>query len=305
MACRTPSVKRVADKTTDAKLQLDKLEKMINDQYEVNLADFDAKIKNSLVAANINDAEQISENHAIKTEYSSEFSIDAIAGVVTSSLKALNAATNPDDPRAYASPEAIDAYVDVVNKVAEAAKSSAKSAASLSYSMNRLGPGLFSFIYARSASLTEKETFGTETVCTTALYYRYVRSEHSLQNDAKFEAAKMLMDAAVKAIAGWIRMQASILEDFSNSQMTEDEYITKDDFYQKRIEFERAKMEHPEGIAAKSRLRISSPAQHGSKETEALVGNLLLKLASKKDSKYNKIIAKQEARLSQGHYLHN
>lgn len=301
MACRTASVKRVADKTVDAKKQLDKLENMIKSQEKVNKATFYEKMNQSLAEANITDAELTGYSSGVKTEYSSEFNIDAIAGVVTSSLKALNAATDPDDPKAYMSEKAIDAYVDVVNKVAEAAKSSSKSAASLSYSMNRLGPGIFSFIYSTSITMTDNETFGTEAVSTTALYYVYVRSNQSLMNDAKFEATKMLMDATLKAISQWIKMQGAILDDLSNDKLTFDAYEKKDNFYLKRIELEKAKMEHSKAVTRGTFLDESS-IEHGSKETQELVRNALSRLTSKKGNPYNKVVAKHEALLSAGHY---
>ncbi len=297
MACRTASVKRVADKTTDAKKQLDKLEKMITDQEAANKEIFYGKMNASLAEANIADGELSGYSSGVKTEYSSEFNIDAIAGVVTSSLQALNAATAADDPKAYTSPEAIDAYVDVVNKVAEAAKSSSKSAASLSYSMNRLGPGIFSFIYSTSITITENETFGTEAVSTTALYYVYVRSNHSLMNDAKFEATKMLMNAAIKSIGIWIKMQAAILDDLSNDKITFAAYEIKDKLYQDRIEFEQAKMDHSETAVAKSSLRANLDL----KETEELVNKVISKLASK-GGKFKEIADKSQERLSKGHF---
>lgn len=68
------------------------------------------------------------------------------------------------------SPEAIDAYTDVVNAVAEAAKSSSTAAASLAFSMNRLAPGTIAFLFASSINIQDDETFGKEAVTTTAIY---------------------------------------------------------------------------------------------------------------------------------------
>ena len=48
------------------------------------------------------------------------------------------------------------------NTVAEAAKSSSTSAASLSFSMNRLSTGMYAFLYACSVNIKDEDTFGSE-----------------------------------------------------------------------------------------------------------------------------------------------
>jgi hypothetical protein len=300
MACRTASVKRGAGNVVKAIAALEELEKVMDGKDSVYKTDFSARIDDSLKAANIHDAELMAENSAIKTEYSSEFNIDAIAKVITTSLTAVNAAIpKPTDPKAFQSSEAIEAYADVVNSIAEAAKSSSQAAASLSYSMNRLGPGIFAFVMARSETITDQETFGTESVSSTAIYYRYVRSNQSLQNDAKFEATKMLMAHVLAQIDKWIKMQAALLDDLGNDKVTMELYETKDEKYDEFIAKQRAKMEHTEGVEIMESLAAAKP--FGSSGIEELVGNVVKTLSSKGDA-YKEIVGRAEARLSSGHF---
>jgi hypothetical protein len=299
MACRTPNVQRGAGNVVKATEALDRLEQTMNAKDADYNADFEARIDDALKAANIHDAEPLEGNFAIKTEYSSDFNVDAIAKVITDSLTAVNAAMAPGDPKAFQSPEAIEAYSDVVNSIAEAAKSSSQAAASLSFSMNRLGPGIFAFVMARSTTITDKETFGTESVSSTAIYYRYVRSKQSLKNDAEFIATIMLMNHVLAQIDKWIKLQAALLDDFSNDKITMDVYEIKDAKFDEFIAAQRAKIEHTEGVEIMESLAASKP--FGSRGTEELVGNVVTRLSSRGDA-YKVIVDRAEARLSSGHF---
>ena len=81
------------------------------------------------------------------------------AAVVISALKVAMLATDPTVLNAATSPAAIAAYTDVVNTVAEAAKSSSTSSASMSFSMNRLSPGMYAFLYASSVNIKDEDTY--------------------------------------------------------------------------------------------------------------------------------------------------
>ena len=94
MACRTPSVERVADKMSKAKEQIDKLEAMVVAQEEAIRAKFYGQIDTHLASARLTDAREVAYQVNIKTESTSEFSLDKIAGVVTSALKAAKVATD-------------------------------------------------------------------------------------------------------------------------------------------------------------------------------------------------------------------
>ncbi|VCC54069.1 Uncharacterised protein [Burkholderia pseudomallei] len=189
MACNSPSVQSVADKTLKAKEQIERLQSSLADTSKEACATFFRSIDDHFKSAYITDAREIGFNSAIKVEYTSEFSLDKIASVVTSSLQAISKATDPAVKNPAMSPDAISAYTDVVNKVAEAAKSSSTATASLSFSMNRLSPGLIAFLYATSTNIKDEETFGSEAVTATAIFYRFMQSIDDVKNQSAFGAA--------------------------------------------------------------------------------------------------------------------
>jgi hypothetical protein len=220
MACTSGSVQSVADKTVAAKLQIDKLQAMLKVQEGVNKAAFFDAIASHLTDANVTDAREINYNSDIKTEYTSEFSIDKITAVVTTVLKAFVAAQDKTAVVPAMSPAAVDAYVDVVNAVAEAAKSSSSSSASLSFSMNRLVPGMFGFLYATSFNIKDADMFGTEAVTTTAIYYRVMQSIDDVKNEAAF--GESVIDA--RSLINMKTLQAALVDDLASDKINIDEW---------------------------------------------------------------------------------
>lgn len=242
MACRTPSVERVVDKTAKAKEQIDKLEAMIKSQEAANKLNFFNQIDAHLASSNLTDARQIDYNSYIKTEYTSEFSLDKIVEVVTSSLNAAKTLTNPAITNPAMSPAAIDAYVDVVNTIAEAAKSSSTAAASVSFSMNRISPGMFAFLFASSMNIQDNETFGMEAVTTTAIYYRLVQSIQDLKLQGEFDAAKIEIELNLQSFRKFKTLQVALIDQLGNNQIDIGTYEKLDAFYSKKVEELRSKM---------------------------------------------------------------
>src|SRR5690606_28304324 len=117
------------------------------------------------------------------------FSLDKIAKVVNQSLRTISTVKNAKVPDPAFSEDAIQSYTDMVNTVAEAAKSSSSAASSLTFSMNRLSPGLFAFLSAMSVSLKEEETFGKESVTSTVIFYKVIESIDDLKSETEFSEA--------------------------------------------------------------------------------------------------------------------
>lgn len=290
MACRTPSVERVADKTVKGKEQIDKLQSMIETQEANNKNKFYASIEEHLSSAKITDAREISYNSAIKTEYTSDFSLDKIVGVVTSSLNAIVKVTDPTVVKPALSKDSIDAYVDVVNKVAEAAKSSSTASASLSFSMNRLSPGLYAFLYASSISIQDDETFGSEAVTTTAIYYRFMQSIQDVQMQANFDAA--LIDK--KSYLDMKTLQAALIDELAADKIDLETYEKKDETYTKLIAKIKARLD---ANVFKSEVKLAVRAKAtGSSENQNLVRSAIAILRSKGDQ-YQSIIKLSQERL--------
>lgn len=305
MACRTASVERVADKTVKAKEQIDKLQSMIESQESANKARFYKQIDEHLASAKLTDAREISYTSNIKTEYTSEFSLDKIAGVVTMALKAAKAATNPAYPQAPTSPEAIDAYADVVNSIAEAAKSSSSSAASMAFSMNRLAPGTIAFLYASSINIQDDETFGSEAVTTTAIYYRLMESPRDVELSAALDATRIRVAADLETYKKFIVLQAALVDSLAAGKITFEAYLVLDDKYAKKAaELEkRVKDGTPPAKLAKGVTpEIISIEDAGlSADYKSLVLSAVEKLSGMGDI-YNSVVQRNRSRIESGYY---
>jgi len=198
MACRTPSVNRVAKNMNETlKGKLAALEKTLKDKDDTLKTEFFKKIDEALADAKITDARQIGYNSAIKTEMTSEFNLDEIGKVINSALDtAIAVLGQPESKDAVAAgvtsplltPKALESYKGLVTSVIAAARSSSQGAGSISFSMNRLSVGVYGFLYASSVNLTDKETFGDESITVTTIYYRIMQSIEDVQMQGAFEA---------------------------------------------------------------------------------------------------------------------
>lgn len=224
MTCRTASVERVADKTVKAKEQIDKLLATLKNDEATTKQDFFSQIDEHLKSGNIGDGRQILFNSDIKVEYTSEFSLDKIASVITKALDAVAAAKDPAVASPAMSKEALAAYADLVNSVAEAAKTSSTASGSLAFSMTRVSPGLFSFLRASSVNIKDDETFGTEAVTATTVFYRFMQSIDDIKNEAKFIGALISYDTLLRLK----RVQAALVDQLASGEITVDVWMAKD-----------------------------------------------------------------------------
>lgn len=306
MTCTSGSVQTAADKTVAAKQQIDKLLDMLKQDDTKNKQYLLDTINVHLTDAKIKDARELSFNSDIKTEYTSEFSLDKIAAVVTSALKAVAAAQDPTSPSPGMSPQAISAYTDVVNTVAEAAKSSSTSAASLAFSMTRLSPGLFSFLYATSVNIKDVDTFGTEAVTSTAIYYRFMQSIDDVKNQSAFGNA--IIDA--QNLKRMKELQAGLTEDLANGKIDIDEWTKKDAAYdvavqkiQQRLKDANFGLDKP--LVLLRAHGFGAPMEHsfstGSLVTQQVVREAIQKM-SVMGGEYKKVIESAKNRLDSNYY---
>ena len=306
MTCTSGSVKTVADKTIAAKNQIDKLQAMLQEQETANKDKFYSEINSHLADAKITDAKELSYNSDIKTEYTSEFSLDKIAAVVTSALKAAVAATDPTVPNAATSPDAIAAYTDVVNTVAEAAKSSSTSSASLSFSMNRLSPGMYAFLYASSVNIKDEDTFGSEAVTSTAIYYRMMQSIDDVKNEAKF--GESIIDA--KNLLHMKTLQAGLTDRLASGEIDIDDWTKMDAKCSAAIKTIRKRLddahfETAQPLVLTAAHGFGAPVSHsfanGSAANQEVVRSAIQRLSAKGEA-YKVVIETSEARLASVYY---
>lgn len=90
--------------------QLKKLEDSLKAQSESEKKAFYSEIDKHLADANIKDVTQLEYAFNMKTEYTREFSLDKIAGVVVAALNAVVAAKDPTSPTPGMDKKAIQAY---------------------------------------------------------------------------------------------------------------------------------------------------------------------------------------------------
>lgn len=292
MGCISPSVEDAADATAGAKKAVEKLEQSLEDDKNALKTKFFAAIAESLQSANISDGRQIGYSYNIKTEYTSEFSLDKISGVVLSAIQAAIAAQDPSAKTPGTSPEALNAYSDVVIAVAEAAKSSSESSSSLSFSMNRLSPGLYAFLYAVSTSIKDEALFGTEAVTSTAIFYRFMQSIDDIRNEAAFGEA--LIDAA-NLIAMKI-LQAGLTDRLAKGEITPDDWERLDGQYAGMIDTIRDRLKNdgkPENKMA--------VLDTGSSANRELVRAAIEKLSVMGDA-YSSVVETSKSRLENNYF---
>lgn len=309
MACRTPSVERVVDKTAKAKQQIDKLEAMIRGQEAANKSMFYHQIDSHLESAKIDDARETDYQANIKTEYTSEFSLGKIAAVVRSALKAAKFAIDPINPQAIISPKAIDAYSDLVVSVAEAAKSSSTAAASLAFSMSRLAPGAIAFLYASSVNIQDSETFGEEAITTTVIYYRLIQSKKDIALQGAFDATRIRVAADLETYRRFIALQASLVDQLAGGKLTFEAYDVLDDKYAKKAAelHKRVKEGTPVEELATAKLdvigtrKVMSATGILTSANDELVQTAIKRMSTMGNS-YTKIIEKAQVRVAKGYF---
>jgi hypothetical protein len=193
MVCSSPSVVSVAAKSAKATNSLAEFAKKNREGAEAYEAEFRTTIKEELMRAGITDQTfPLATGIQTQTEYASEFNVDNITGVVSDALMSLEAvAAGPAGPTldTATSPEAFDSYVHVVQSISASLKSS-KPSSGFTFQTTKIGPGIFAFISAQSADITDIETFGEEAVSSITFVYTFAQSIQDLENTTGYLAAK-------------------------------------------------------------------------------------------------------------------
>ena len=248
-------VSNAAKKSAAAQATLQKFEKDRKNDAKSYEEDFNKKITAELLRAGITDQLfPIVTGIQQQTEYASEFNVDLLAGVVTTALKSFEAATGDDGKATMetaTSTEAIDSYVQLVESIAASLKSSSSSSSTFTFQMTKIGPGVFAFISAMSANLTDKQMFGSEAVSCATFVYTFARSLQDIQNTTGYQTAvanstteflfrtQTLIVAAKAAQASIINFKEAQLENVTNltsGRITVAAYGEMDDVYQSLID---------------------------------------------------------------------
>lgn len=294
MGCNSGKVENVAASSDTAAQALVTLESTINKQDQAFQAKFEEDITRHLQNAQLTDAVEIGYNRHVKTEYVSEFSLDAVAGVITKILKS-TLATYTAGANPVLSKSAVDSYVDVVAAVAEAAKSSSSSTGDFTFSMTRIAPGLIVFLYAVSESLSDSGTFGTEAITTTAIYYKLVESKQDVVKAADFEALSVA--AATYVTARYILLKLA-------ERLAADPFLVDDpealfDKYDRLVKRAKADMDELAGRRKGGPLLATSAATPPKLEMDTQPVHHALRSLSAKGDRFAKLIADTRLRLEE------
>lgn len=293
MTCTSGSVEKVAKDHVNAAAEVKRLEDSLTAQSDAYKTAFYADIATHLADAKITDAIQMEYAFNMKTEYTSEFSLDKIAAVVVAALKAVVAAKNPASPTPGMDAEAIEAYANVVNTVAEAAKSSSQSSSSMSFSMTRLAPGIYAFLQAKSTNILDEDTFGSEAVSVTAILYRIMQSIDDIKNQAEFGLA--ILDA--KNLVDMKALQVGLTARLGAGGIDIDTWIKLDSKYEGIIQGLKDRLaEHGWEEKAPEAMALTNLHNHIGEATAAI--DKLKNMSTR----HHNIASLVERRIAAGHY---
>lgn len=182
MACRSASVQRAEKKSEEALMAIKNLEKSIENLAEAEKQDFMSKIEHTMAEMGVDDLDEIGDkNFATKVDFTHEFNADAMIPVITEVLNTAAIAISGTGAAAILSnPQNIKTFANLLTSIAEAIKTKSTTGANTSFSVIRLAPGFFSFTSTKSKTITDKETFGEESITATTIYYAlYFSKKHA------------------------------------------------------------------------------------------------------------------------------
>jgi hypothetical protein len=223
--CRSAKVETIVADMEEAAAAVKELEEAQKARLPEFEKEFSKKMKAHLDAARITKHRVLQGKSYIKTDFSAEFSVAAVAKAIEKALEAA-AATAASAELPIILPEAIGAYADLVTSVAECAKSSSRAATELSFDMVHMGTGVVGFLYAVSTSLERNNWFGNQAVTSTVIINQIIYSEDAGDN---FERIAILR----QNIRRWRRAQSTLIEQYIQGTISEEEYEKKDAFYTK------------------------------------------------------------------------
>jgi len=248
-------VSDTAKKTEKANTVLEEFAKDRENEAKEYEDDFRKKITEELFRAGIDDQTfPVASGIQHQTEYTSEFNVEKIAGVVTGALKSVQAATGDDGKvtmETATSDEAMESYVQLVESIAASLKSSSSSSSNFTFQMTKIGPGIFAFISARAANLTDEKLFGSEAVSCSTFVYTFARSIQDIENTTGYQVAvansttefffktETLINSAKVAqesITKFKDAQGANVVEFTSGRITFAAYNAMDDLYQSLVD---------------------------------------------------------------------
>jgi hypothetical protein len=129
-------------------------------------------------------------------------------------------------------PQNIKTYADLLSSIAEAIKTKSTTGGNVSFSVNRLAPGFFSFTSTKSKTISDKETFGEESVTATTFYYAlYFSKKHAVEEN---EWTTIL--SLIQIIRKLTQARIGLVDRLVNNDYTLAEFTKLSDQYKTAIE---------------------------------------------------------------------
>lgn len=234
MACRSASVQRAQKKSKKALLAIKNLEKSIEDLAKAEEQDFISEIKKTMAEIGVDDLEGVGDkNFATKVDFTHEFNADAMIPVITEVLNSAAIVISGTGASAIISnPQNIKTFSKLLTSIAEALKTESTTGVNTSFSVLRLAPGFFSFTSTKSKTITDKETFGEESITATTIYYAlYFSKKHA----DKFKVWSTIL-FLVEMIRKMNEARVGLVDSVVNNKISMAEFIKLSSDYKKAIE---------------------------------------------------------------------
>lgn len=184
--------------------------------------EFDERIEEVAASAKLGEMTETNRIFRIKTEYQSEFSLAKIAAVIGSVLKVAAATRGPSFDKIPLNSEAVDAYTDLVNSIAEAAKTNTQMETSFTFNWIKLTPDFAVFLMSKSSSIQDEALFGSESVCSTAVLYKGFNVTSVEKLKVESEEPNLVGPAAAefKALVAFKALQLSLSKRIAEDLIT-------------------------------------------------------------------------------------
>ena len=251
----SPSVENAAARSTEAQEALTEFANQNTQKAMAYQKEFRVKVDAELLRAGITDQTfPITDGIEQQVEFASEFNVDGITAVVSASLNQLAAVTSGPAGATLAtatSPTAFKSYVQVVEAIGASLKSSSSTSGAYTFQITKIGPGIFAFISATSANLTDTKLFGSEVVSSASFVFTFARSLQDIENTNGYEAAanasaatiilqtNTLIYSARVASESIIQLkvaQGDLITALINQSITLEEYDTLDEIFELKLE---------------------------------------------------------------------
>lgn len=233
MACRSASVQRAQKQSDKALKAIKHLEKSIEKLAKSEEAYFESKIEDSKTDIGVDDLDKVDANSATKVDFTHEFNADAMIPVITEVLNSAAIAIAGTGPAAILkNPQNIKTFANLLSSIAEAIKTKSTTGANTSFSVNRLAPGFFSFTSTKSKTITDKETFGEESITATTFYYALYFSKKHAEKVKNWSTILSLIEMIRKVNEARI----GLVDRLVNNEFTVAEFTTLSSQYKEAID---------------------------------------------------------------------